>query len=112
MPKLTAVWGKTGEKWLPKGCFQGIERPHLWEKCFQGLQNVKNYREKAEKTAEIPKYYALFALMWEKYEKSHEKSVCSIFIHFSVRRAPVHGKTYERQEPEGRTPFFKISFSS
>lgn len=98
MPKLTADWGKTGEKWLPKG-------------CFQGLQNVKNYREKAEKTAEIPKYYALFALMWEKYEKSHEKSVCSIFIHFSVRRAPVHGKTYERQEPEGRTPFFKI-FSS
>ena len=72
MPKLTADWGKTGEKWLLKGCFQGIERPHLWEKSFQGLQNVKNYREKAEKTAEIPKYYALFALMWEKYEKNHD----------------------------------------
>ena len=73
MPKLTADWGKTGEKWLPKG-------------CFQGLQNVKNYREKAEKTAEIPKYYALFALMWEKYEKSHEK--ISVF----------HFYTFQRQE--------------
>ena len=94
MPKLTADWGKTGEKWLPKGCFQGIERPHLWEKCFQGLQNVKNYREKAEKTAEIPKYYALFALMWEKYEKSHEKSVCSIFPLSALRNAPMGGRCF------------------
>ena len=41
--------------------------------CYY-VEAIKNAR-KYEKTAEIPKYYALFALMWEKYEKSHEKLI-------------------------------------
>lgn len=111
MSKQTADWGKTGEKWLPKGFSGHWKTPFVW-KAFLEPSKCEKLSRKGGKTVKIPKCYAMFTLMWEKYEKIMKNQWVSLFINFSVRRTPVHGKTYERQEPEGRTLFFKISFSS